>query len=167
MKCVTHIHREAECYCRFCNQPICGECRDYLGSCIYCAEDGVKDINRSYLKTIILSICTSLIGMYYMLGALLLGEVEGILVALVLLVCFAGVPFGWSVLNKITPNIFLILPLAGWVIYFSIKFAISFLIGWIVAIPKCISMYKSFKINKKIMNNVKRIKNDLKNGNVF
>lgn len=167
MKCVTHIHREAECYCYFCNQPICGECRDYLGACIYCAENTTRDVNRGYLKTIILSICTSLIGIYFVLGALVLGEVEGILVALMIMVCCAGVPFGWATLTKITPNIFLILPLVGWVIYFYIKFIISFLIGWIVAIPKCISMYKNFKINKKIMKNVKRIKNDMRNGNDF
>lgn len=163
MKCVAHIHREAESYCYFCNQPICGECRDYLGACIYCAENTTKDVNRDYLKTIILSICTSIIGIYYLFGALLLGEIEYILFSLIIMICWAGVPFGWSALNKITPNIFLILPLAGWVIYFCIKLAISFFIGWIVAIPKCISMYKNIKINKKIMKNVKRIKNDLRN----
>ena len=41
--------------------------------------------------------------------------------------------FGWRALNKITPRIFLILPLIGWVIYFLVKFLLSMLIGAFVA----------------------------------
>lgn len=41
--------------------------------------------------------------------------------------------FGWKTLNFITPRIFLIMPLVGWVIYFIIKGILSFLLGFIVA----------------------------------
>ena len=56
----------------------------------------------------------------------------------------AGVPWGWSALNRITPNIFLIMPIIGWVIYFIIKFALSMCIG-IFVLP-----YQIFKIIKGI-----------------
>ena len=46
----------------------------------------------------------------------------------------AGIPYGWAVLNKITPNLFIWMPLVGWVIYFLIKLAISYFIG-LVALP--------------------------------
>jgi hypothetical protein len=41
----------------------------------------------------------------------------------------AGVPSGWRTLTKITPRVFLILPLAGWVLYFVYKLAASAVIG--------------------------------------
>lgn len=41
--------------------------------------------------------------------------------------------FGWKVLAFITPNVFLIMPIGGWVIYFLIKGVIAFFIGYIVA----------------------------------
>lgn len=41
--------------------------------------------------------------------------------------------FGWKALNRITPNIFLWMPLMGWVIYFLIKFVLSIIIGMFVA----------------------------------
>lgn len=39
----------------------------------------------------------------------------------------------WKFLNKITPNIFLIMPLGGWILYFVIKGALALLIGVFVA----------------------------------
>lgn len=47
---------------------------------------------------------------------------------------FAGIPWGWSALSRITPNIFLILPLIGWVVYFFIKLFLSMFVG-LVALP--------------------------------
>lgn len=41
--------------------------------------------------------------------------------------------FGWKALNFITPNIFLIMPIGGWVIYYVIKGVLSFFIGFFVA----------------------------------
>lgn len=53
--------------------------------------------------------------------------------------------FGWQALNKITPDIFLFMPLIGWVIYFVIKFVLSIIIGMFVA---------PFQISKKITNSI-------------
>ena len=71
------------------------------------------------------------------------------------LVAFEGVPvvavimaiafgyFGWQALSKITPNVFLIMPVGGWIAYFVIKGILSFFLGVFVA---------PFVISKKIVN---------------
>ena len=41
--------------------------------------------------------------------------------------------FGWKMLNRLTPDIFLILPIGGWVIYILIKGLLSAIIGALVA----------------------------------
>jgi hypothetical protein len=41
--------------------------------------------------------------------------------------------FGWQSLNKITPNIFLWMPLAGWAIYFLVKGLLSIFVGAFIA----------------------------------
>ncbi len=41
----------------------------------------------------------------------------------------AALVAGWKALNRITPNIFLFLPIIGWVVYFVIKISLSSFIG--------------------------------------
>lgn len=53
--------------------------------------------------------------------------------------------FGWKALNRITPNIFLVMSFAGWAIYFLIKGLLSIFIGVFVA---------PFQIAKMISNAV-------------
>jgi len=53
-----------------------------------------------------------------------------VLFALIFVLAF----FGWKTLNKIQPNIFLFMPVIGWVIFFVVKFFLSYIIG-IVAAP--------------------------------
>lgn len=58
----------------------------------------------------------------------------------------ACVPFGWSALNRIRPDVFLILPVLGWIIYFFLKAFFSALIG-IVAAP--IAIVKYFRLRSE------------------
>jgi hypothetical protein len=44
----------------------------------------------------------------------------------------SGIPWGWSATSRITPNVFLILPLVGWLIYFGIKFYVSGMVGFFI-----------------------------------
>ncbi len=37
--------------------------------------------------------------------------------------------FGWKALNRITPDIFLIMPVGGWIVYLLIKAFLSILVG--------------------------------------
>ena len=53
--------------------------------------------------------------------------------------------FGWQALNKITPNMFLIMPLSSWLWYWGIKGFLSILVGVFVA---------PYQIAKMIANNI-------------
>lgn len=57
--------------------------------------------------------------------------------------------FGWKALNKIQPNIFLIMPIVGWVIFFVVKGALSVVVGIFVA-PFVIAK----KVTESIQNNL-------------
>lgn len=50
-----------------------------------------------------------------------------------LILAAAFVYFGWRALAKITPNIFLIMPIGGWAIYFLIKGMLALAIGPFIA----------------------------------
>ena len=41
--------------------------------------------------------------------------------------------FGWKALSMIQPAMFVWMPIGGWIIYFCVKFLISFVIGIFVA----------------------------------
>ena len=65
------------------------------------------------------------------------------------IIALAFVVFGWQALSMITPRIFLIMPIGGWVIYFVIKVFLSCFVGVFVA-PFVIAN----KIAKAIQNNI-------------
>lgn len=52
-------------------------------------------------------------------------------VAVIFIVVFSY--FGWKSLNRITPDMFLIMPIGGWIAYFVIKFILAIIIGVFVA----------------------------------
>lgn len=64
-------------------------------------------------------------------------------------VIVACVPYGWKVLNRITPNIFVWMPFVGWIIYFIVKIAIAAVVGvfvmafvWIRCIARVVIAYR-------------------------
>lgn len=58
---------------------------------------------------------------------------EGVVTALSLLISVLWIVCGWKALTFITPDIFLIMPLIGWVVYFMIKGFLSLIVGIFVA----------------------------------
>lgn len=62
---------------------------------------------------------------------LLLTRIQAPVVALIYIAVFTY--FGWKALNRITPDMFLWMPLKGWIIYFTVKFILSIIIGMFVA----------------------------------
>lgn len=74
----------------------------------------------------------TLVGMVLIYGLLVLClsvESTAILGATLLVCAF----FGWKALNKITPNIFLIMSVSKWVMYYFIKGLLSIFVGAFVA----------------------------------
>lgn len=162
MNCHMHYKREANFLCDVCRQPICEDCMRTLGGiCIFCAEKTKTDIKRNFILTIISSCLLAIIGFVFALGfvsdATRSPKIELILIVVLSTILMFFAPFGWNSLSRLTSSIFLILPLAGWLIYFLVKGCLSLMIGWLVAIPKFIRMKKNLDYAKKLDANIKII----------
>ena len=144
MACFYHQDRVATAVCNTCGKALCTECgsRFQPPTCMECAEDYAENVKSEMKKNIIISVVLMVVGIIVTMNPL------GFLLA--------GIPWGWSALNKITPAIFLWLPLIGWVIYFLIKLIIAYVIG-IVALP--VKLYQWTKELSKI----KKLQEDIAN----
>lgn len=94
-------------------------------TCMNCAREHVSTVKSEMIKNIVISVVLMIVGIVVIRNPL------GILLA--------GIPYGWSALNKITPAMFLWMSWVGWLIYFAIKLIVSYFIG-IFALP-----YKLFQ----------------------
>ena len=122
MSCYYHADRPATVVCNQCGKSLCTECGSAFQppTCIDCAANYAQTVKSEMIKSIVISVVLMIVGIvitHNPLGFLL-----------------AGVPYGWALLNRITPSMFLWLPLMGWVFYFVIKLFIAYIIG-IVALP--------------------------------
>lgn len=89
-------------------------------TCMICAQEHVLEVKKEMIKNIIISVVLMIVGI------VVIQHPMGFMLA--------GIPYGWSALNKITPSIFLWMSWVGWIIYFLIKFMISYFIG-LIALP--------------------------------
>lgn len=93
-------------------------------------ENGLKGFICSTMGKVIM------IALFYLLFFGIFGALAGILdeVAFIAFIYFALFSyFGWKALNRIQPNVFLIMPIGGWVLYFFIKGILSIFVGIFVA----------------------------------
>ena len=122
MACYYHQQRETSATCNTCGKHLCVECASVFEppTCMSCADNIISDIKKEMIKNIAISVVLMVVGIVISkspYGALL-----------------AGIPYGWSALTKITPTLFVWMPLVGWVIYFFIKLLLAYIIG-IFALP--------------------------------
>ncbi|HBM99289.1 MAG TPA: hypothetical protein DD413_07655 [Ruminococcus sp.] len=89
-------------------------------TCMNCAREHVSTIKKEMIKNIAISVVLMIVGI------VIIQNPMGILLA--------GIPYGWSILNRITPAMFLWMSWVGWIVYFLIKLVIAYFIG-IVALP--------------------------------
>jgi len=99
-----------------------------------------------------------MIAIFYLLFfgvfALLVGVLDKMeFIAFIYLALFCY--FGWKALNKIQPNMFLVLPIGGWVLYYVIKGILAFFVGIFVA---------PFVIANKIAECIQHAKNSRRRG---
>ena len=144
MACFYHQNRETTAVCNTCGKALCTECGSHFQppTCVHCATDYAENVKSEMKKSIIMSVVLMIVGVIVTSNPL------GFLLA--------GIPYGWSALNRITPAIFLWMPIVGWVIYFVIKLVIAYVIG-IVALP--IKLYQW--INE--LSKVKKLQEDIAN----
>lgn len=144
MKCAYHVDREAVATCNVCGKGLCQECASYINppECLGCYAAELEAEKNGIKKSVIIASVVAIV--IFILSLSEGGTVgQGIL--------FACVPFGWIALNKITPQIFLFMPIIGWIFYFVLKLIVAMLVG-IVALP--------YKIIKSVIQ-IKEIDNKL------
>ena len=122
MYCYKHHNEDAVAQCSECSRGLCAECARKISPplCVDCAKDYSREVKSEMVKNIAISI------VFMIIGIILIKNPLGFLLA--------GIPYGWSILNSITPDMFLWLSWVGWIVYFIIKLVLSYVIG-LVALP--------------------------------
>lgn len=145
MKCYYHHNREATVTCNRCGKGLCSECGSFFRPpvCVDCAEQEAADTKSAMIKSIGLSVILMIVGIIVIRSPL------GFLLA--------GIPSGWRFLNKITPAMFIWMPLVGWLIYFSVKLVLSYFIGLIALPIELVRDIRTLKEAKKLEEHVHRV----------
>ena len=147
MKCYNHPDRDAVGTCVDCGKGLCQECM-YLWTIPVCADCNLKRwqaTKHEVFKEFAITAVFAIIGLVFAFQGY-----NGLFNAIAVIWMMAGVYPGWKMLTRITPNVFLILPLIGWVLYFFIKFFIAMLIGWICLPIRLFKNIRTLEEAKKI-----------------
>ncbi len=117
MSCFIHPDRPTVAWCSECECELCAECAEKISPplCPDCAREYAGSIKAEMIKNIAISVVLMIVGITVIKspgGALL-----------------AGIPYGWLILNSITPGIFLWMSCIGWVVYFLVKLVLAYVIG--------------------------------------
>jgi hypothetical protein len=105
--------------------PICNECNSRR------SQTEKQAIIRQYIPSAVCFILGIFVTIPFLAPDAGIG---GIAMAVICGYLMAGVFWGWKVISFIQPKMFLFLPIVGWLIYFLIKFLLSYFVG-IVAMP--------------------------------
>lgn len=148
MPCFYHANRQATVTCNTCGKALCSECGGAFQppTCLDCVSTYVSKIKTEMFTSIAISVVLMIV------GCVIIESPMGILLA--------GIPYGWSILNSITPTMFLWMSWVGWIIYYLIKLVLAYFIG-LVALPvKMIKWILELRKAKKLQESVNRINNN-------
>lgn len=144
MKCFYHCEEDAVALCVDCGKGLCKECASRFSVPI-CPECNLRRINadrKLLIQNAAIMIVAFIIGFYVAPGSYS-GSGLGLKIFMGYMV--AGIPWGWSFLSRITPDIFLFLPLIGWLVYITIKLPIAMFVGFFI------TPYKIYKTAKELI----------------
>lgn len=147
LKCHKHYEMDAVSQCVDCGKSLCPTCTEKFSFpiCDNCNLSRIGNDKSILVKNTIIMVALFIFGFY-----LSITGGSGFFMSLVGGYFFAGIPWGWSVLNKITPNIFLFMPIIGWLFYFLIKCALSLMIGMFVTPFKVYQVINGLKKAKEL-----------------
>lgn len=152
MNCYSHPQEPAAALCTDCQKGLCVECASQYSMpiCTSCNTARAKSEKMKIYQEFGLMLVFGIIGYLYVDGIMASHMSRNILSTKILFIFFgAGAYAGWKTLNKITPRMFLFLPLGGWVLYFIIKLLASIVIG-MIALP--IWIFKNLMRLKELKN---------------
>ncbi len=87
---------------------------------------------KKFLSTTLGRVVVTIVSAIIIFGIFLIA-IETEITILCIIIFAVCAYFGWRVLDFITPNIFLIMPIGGWILYYVIRGALSFMVGFFVA----------------------------------
>lgn len=171
MNCCFHPEREASAYCVKCGKGLCNDCAEKYSPplCSSCANgsNAIKDDIISHFKHniiggiigLLIGVIPSLLMMFIFTAAARMGSENGLggmslgtaiastipFTLCCVYVC-AALPSGWKSLWKINKSYFLVVPIAGIILYYAIKGDIAMIVG-VVAFPA--DVYKYIKSKKE------------------
>lgn len=138
MNCSQHSENPAVASCGSCGRGLCPVCADAYTPpmCAGCATAIITAEKGALIKQLVVSAILLVPGA--MFGNAItsspgaqLQDPAWVYVALMAYL-FAGTPYGWRALSAITPRVFLIMPVMGWVFYFVFKLSASAMVGCFV-----------------------------------
>lgn len=117
MGCCIHADQTQVTVCTQCGRGLCERCADKISPplCADCARSYSQSIKMEMIKNIAISVVLMIIGI------IVIKSPGGVLLA--------GIPYGWLILNKMTPNMFIWMSWIGWIVYFLIKLVLAYIIG--------------------------------------
>lgn len=147
MNCYKHYDRVGTAQCVDCGKALCHECTSKftVPICDQCELERITRDKQLLIKNSILMILLFLIGMS-------INSSEPLPTQLLTGYFFAGIPWGWSILTNITPNIFLFMSVIGWIIYFFTKLFLAMLIGMFVTPYQIYKIITGLKTANELIN---------------
>ena len=157
MKCHKHYEMDAVSTCLDCGKTLCPDCTEKytIPSCDECAyfdfDVEQKSIKKSFILSSVLFVLSFALILFlnFLIQMDEFGFIQVITIGLLLSLWYGynvgAIVWGWKALNKITPEIFLFMPIGHWILYFLIKLALSSFVGIFVTpffIFKYVKRYK-------------------------
>lgn len=141
MNCYNHPSEAAVAQCFDCGKGLCSQCATTysLPICNSCNKSRISNERSRIIKELLVIFIGGgiLTFLFVKLLSMPVGKnnytVPFDTVAYIILyyIC-AGIIAGWRTLTKITPRMFLVLPIIGWLIYFALKLFLSYWVGLIM-----------------------------------
>lgn len=156
MNCYYHSDAQSVANCTDCGKPLCKKCasnfeQPLCKSCVSKRNSNLKSIALKNLAALIGALVIGILLTVWMVAENGTENFIGQLLADIIIgLAIAGVPSGWKALDKITPNIFLILPIVGWLIYFFVKGVLSMIVGVFILPVKTVKGIIQYVKSKKL-----------------
>jgi hypothetical protein len=147
MNCFYHPATTIVATCQDCKKGLCVECASkfQIPICSQCNENRkeieIKSIRKDIRHVVLISAILLFLENMFVFRHIYEASHSSssdyrlfLLYALLIVVnvyYLMGLVVGWKTLNKMTPRVFLFLPLIGWAIYFLVKVYISMFVGLI------------------------------------
>lgn len=138
MNCYKHPIQSAVATCPDCGKGLCVECASsyMIPICNVCNKRRINEEKTRIIKEMVLTFSLGILLAVLLVRAMNSGYTvpltHTILLVVVFSYPFSGIVPGWKTLSRITPDVFLLMPIIGWVFYLIIKLVLSLCLGLVM-----------------------------------